>query len=164
MEEKGGKNWQTLREGFQPSTWQMACHALTNWAIESLGNSVAEFKYLWLSCQGSSWSRYQAGMFDGGRCNKHEAQSTGSVVNMLQTWQSDLNLVKVIGRKRWEIKTRKKEAKKRQWLWLAIPRPSPAPFYDRLLAPFLHTASNQKLEPGKAWEHKCEVEHNWDVE
>jgi len=40
--------------------------------------------------------------------------------------------------------------------------PSPAPVFDRLqyakteprdlLTPFLHTASNQKLEPGKAWE------------
>ena len=27
-------------------TWQMPCHALTNLATESFGNSVAEFKYL----------------------------------------------------------------------------------------------------------------------
>ena len=29
-----------------------------------------------------------------------------------------------------------------------VPRPSPAPVFDRLQ----HTASDQKLEPGKAWE------------
>ena len=46
-------------------TWQMACHALTNWATESIGNSVAKFEYLRLSCQRSSQSGYQAGMFDG---------------------------------------------------------------------------------------------------
>ena len=39
---------------------------LTNWSTESLGNSVAEFEYLRLSCQGSSRSGYQAGMFNGG--------------------------------------------------------------------------------------------------
>ena len=46
-----------------------------------------------------------------------------------------------------------------------VPRPSPAPVFDRLqktepevfaycilLAQFLHTASDQKPEPGKAWE------------
>ena len=45
----------------------MACHALTNWATESLelDNSVVEFEHLRLSCQGSSRSEHQAGMFDG---------------------------------------------------------------------------------------------------
>ena len=38
-----------------------------------------------------------------------------------------------------------------------IPRPSPAPVFDHTcnmqkLPPFSNTASNQKLEPGKAWE------------
>ena len=37
----------------------------TDFATESLGNSVAEFKYLRLSCRGPSRSRCQAGMFDG---------------------------------------------------------------------------------------------------
>ena len=39
--------------------------AQTNWAKESLGNSVDEFEYLRLSCKGSSQSGYQAGKFDG---------------------------------------------------------------------------------------------------
>ena len=43
----------------------MFCRQLQTSTTESLGNSVAEFKYLRLSCQESSWSRYQAGMFDG---------------------------------------------------------------------------------------------------
>ena len=36
------------------------------------------------------------------------------------------------------------------WCYIAslVPRPSPAPVFDRLQ----HTASDQKLEPGKAWE------------
>ena len=37
----------------------------TNRATESLGNSVAELDYLRLSCQVSSQSGYQAGVFDG---------------------------------------------------------------------------------------------------
>ena len=41
MRQKEGKQW--LREGLQPMTWQMACHALTNWATKSLSNSVVEF-------------------------------------------------------------------------------------------------------------------------
>ena len=45
--------------GLEPTTWQMACYAPTNWATESPGNSVAEFEYLRLSCQGSSRSGYQ---------------------------------------------------------------------------------------------------------
>ena len=32
-------------------TWQMACHALTNWATKSPSNSVAEFEYLRLSAR-----------------------------------------------------------------------------------------------------------------
>ena len=40
--ERGGENEQ-LREGLKPTTWQMACHALTNWSSESLGTSVVEF-------------------------------------------------------------------------------------------------------------------------
>ena len=75
----GKRNWQWLREGLDSTTWQMACHALTNWATESLGNSVAEFKYLRLSCQGSSQSGYQPGMFDGegaasAKCEAHDTQ------------------------------------------------------------------------------------------
>ena len=34
------------------------CHVPANWAVKSFSNSVAEFKYLGLSCQGSSRSRY----------------------------------------------------------------------------------------------------------
>ena len=37
----------------------------SNRVTESPSNSVGEFKYLSLSCQGSSRSGYQAGMFDG---------------------------------------------------------------------------------------------------
>ena len=40
----GKRNWQWLREGLEPATWQMACHALTNWATESLSNSVADLR------------------------------------------------------------------------------------------------------------------------
>ena len=36
-------------EGPKSATWQMACHALTNWATVSLGNSVGELEYLRLS-------------------------------------------------------------------------------------------------------------------
>ena len=55
---KRGKESEWLREGLKPTTWQMACHALTNWATESPGNSVTEFEYLRLSCLGSSRSGY----------------------------------------------------------------------------------------------------------
>ena len=62
-----------------------------HWVTESLGNSVAEFEYLRLSCQVSSWSRYQAGMADGEgvASAKHEAQA--QILDMLRTWQSDLS-------------------------------------------------------------------------
>ena len=59
------KKWKWLRAGLEPTTRQMACHALTNWVTDSPSNSVAEFEYLSLSCQGSSRSGYQAGMLDG---------------------------------------------------------------------------------------------------
>ena len=65
QEKEGKRKWQWLRGGLKPTTWQMACHALTNWATESLGNLAAEFEYLRLTHEGSSWSRYQAGMSDG---------------------------------------------------------------------------------------------------
>ena len=83
--ERGGENDSDSGKGVKPATWQMACHALTNWATESLGNSVAEFRFLRLSCQGSSWSRYQAGIFDreGVASTKREAQAQN--LNMLQT-------------------------------------------------------------------------------
>ena len=55
----------------------MACHVLTNSASESLGNSVAKFEYLRLSCQGSSQNRYKDSMSDGG-CGEHEVRGTGS--------------------------------------------------------------------------------------
>ena len=50
---KRKQNWLWLREGLEPVTWQIGCHALANWATESLGKSVAEFEYLHvrLSCQ-----------------------------------------------------------------------------------------------------------------
>ena len=77
-------------------TWQMAmaCHALTNWATESPGNSVAEFEYLRLSWQGSSRSRYQAGMphGEGVASVKHKAEA--QILDMLQIWQSGLSLYK----------------------------------------------------------------------
>ena len=75
------EKWEWLMEGLEPTTWQMACHALTNWATESLSYSVTEFKYLRLSYQGSSWSRYQGGMFDG----EGVVRDRGSVFNILQT-------------------------------------------------------------------------------
>ena len=56
---KRGKKWHWLRKRLEPTTWKMVSHALANWASESLGNSVAEFEHLRLSCQGSSRSRYQ---------------------------------------------------------------------------------------------------------
>ena len=45
----------------------------------SLSKSVDEFKYLRLTCKGSSRNGYQAGMFDGEgavsvKCEVHEAQ------------------------------------------------------------------------------------------
>ena len=83
---KKREKWEWLMEGLEPTTWQMACHALTNWATESLGYSVTEFKYLRLSCQGSSWSRYQGGMFDG----EGVVRDRRSVFNVLQTWQPEM--------------------------------------------------------------------------
>ena len=56
---KEGKKWNWLRKRLEPTTWKMVSHALANWASESLGNSVAEFEHLRLSCQGSSRSGYQ---------------------------------------------------------------------------------------------------------
>ena len=84
--------------------WGTQTHDLANGllcsrATKSFGNSVAEFEYIRQSCQGSSLSRYQAGMFDR---EGWPAQGAGSVINMLQTWQSDLILVKAIKREiRW---------------------------------------------------------------
>ena len=46
-------------------------------ATKSLGNSVAKFKYLSPSCQGSSRSRYQAGMFDGGKGDREGREKRG---------------------------------------------------------------------------------------
>ena len=53
----------------------------------------------------------------GGVGAKHKAWGAHSVVNILQTWQSDLNMIKFIERSRWGIKTWKKERKKK-WQWL----------------------------------------------
>ena len=44
---------------------------------------------------------------------KREAQA--QILNMIQTWQSVLNLVK-FKKEKWEIKTWKKEGRKWQWL------------------------------------------------
>ena len=90
-------------------TWQMACHALTNWATELLGISVAEFEYLRLSCQRSIWSEYQAGMSDeeGVASAKHEAQAL--LLDMLQTRQSDFSL----SQSQWERKKLIKKVGKR---------------------------------------------------
>ena len=99
---KEGEKWQWHREGLEPATWKMACYALTNWATKSFRNSMAEFEYLRLSCHEFSQSRHQ------GACDKCEAWGTGSVINMLQTWPSDLNLVKV---RHWETKVRNKDGK-----------------------------------------------------
>ena len=81
-------------------TWQIACHAVTNWATELLGISVAEFEYLRLSCQGSIRSEYQAGMSneEGMASAKHEAQAP--LLDMLQTRQSDFSL----SQSQWERK------------------------------------------------------------
>ena len=57
-QKKEREKWQRLREGVEPTTWQMACHVPANWAVKSFTNSVTEFEYLRLSCQGSSQSRY----------------------------------------------------------------------------------------------------------
>ena len=91
--------WQWLGEGLEPMTSQIACHALTNWATESFGNSVGEFEYLSLSCQRSSQSKYQADMFSGEGTVSTKCEVQAQLLNMLQTWQLDLNLVKS-GRKR----------------------------------------------------------------
>ena len=84
------RKWQWLREGLEPTTWQMACHALTNWATESLSNSVAELEYLRMSCQGSSRDRYQAGMSDGEGVASMKREAQAQILDMLHTWQSDL--------------------------------------------------------------------------
>ena len=69
----------------------MACHALTNWATKSFGNSVAKFECLRLSCQGSGQSGYQAGTFDGEDVTSAKLKvHMLRFLNMLQTWQSDL--------------------------------------------------------------------------
>ena len=111
---KEEKKWQWLREGLEPATWQMACHALTNWATKSFGNSVVKFHYLRSSCQGSSWSGYQAAMFDGESMVNAKCKAQGQLFNMLQTWQSDHNLAKVNENERWKIMTWKKEGTKWQ--------------------------------------------------
>ena len=53
----------------------------------------------------------------GGVGAKHKTWGAHSIVNILQTWQSDLNMIKFIERSRWGIKTWKKERKKK-WQWL----------------------------------------------
>ena len=98
-ERKREKKWQWLGEGLEPTTSQIACHALANWATESFGNFVGEFEYLSLSCQGSSQSKYQADMFSGEGTVSAKCKVQAQLLNMLQTWQLDLNLVKS-GRKR----------------------------------------------------------------
>ena len=58
---------------------------------------LAEFEYLWLSCQGSSQSGYQAGMFNGKGAASAKCEPQAQLLNMLQTWQSDLTLSKSLG-------------------------------------------------------------------
>jgi len=50
---------------------------------------------------GSAMQHLHSGPPRGG-CDKCEVWGTGSVINMLQTWQSDRNLIKVIIRERWK--------------------------------------------------------------
>ena len=64
MWKKAGEKGQ---EGLEHANWQISCYVLANWTNESFSNSVAEFECLRLSCQGSSGSGHQAGMFDEGR-------------------------------------------------------------------------------------------------
>ena len=66
-------------------TWQMACHALTNRATKSPDNSVARFEYLRLSCNGSSQSRYKAGVLDGEGVVSAKCKAQAQILNMLQT-------------------------------------------------------------------------------
>ena len=88
--QKGGKMTQWVMEVLKPTTGQMACHVLTNWATKSPGNSVTEFEYLKLSYQGSSQSGYQTGMFNGEGVVGVKRKAQAQIFNMLQTWQSDL--------------------------------------------------------------------------
>ena len=70
------------------------------------------FEYLRLNCQAYSQSEYQAGMLvgEGAVSMKHEAQGHGQFLNVLQTRQSDLNLVKIISKKMLRTKDVKESA------------------------------------------------------
>ena len=92
VREKEGEKRQWLREGLEPVTWQMACHALTNWTNKSLGNSVTEFEYLRLSCQGSSWSR---GVFPRDQLARNQFACGQCVLHQPFTWSTLTKSIKV---------------------------------------------------------------------
>ena len=77
----------------------MACHALTNWATESFSNSVVGFEQA--AKDPAEANTKLAGMFDGKGVASAKCEAQAQLVNMLQTWESDLNLVKVIERNKY---------------------------------------------------------------
>ena len=86
----GEKNWQWLRERLEPANWQMACHALTNWATESTQ---------WLNSSTKGWAARDPAEADTklacsmGRVRRARSARRMTLTCTLQTWQSDLSLV-----------------------------------------------------------------------
>ena len=104
VKKKERKKLQWLREGFQPMTWQMACHAascqLRYRAIQQFSGQVqvlAELPGIQLRRK-SSWYVWCG---RGAASAKCEVQV--QLLNILQTWQSSHNLVRAFQEERWEI-------------------------------------------------------------
>ena len=95
---------------------KMAYHALTIWATESFSNSVAELKYIQAELQGSSRSRYQAGMSWWGGCGKHKARGTGSDFRHAP----DPTVRHYLSQSQWEEIHKEKERGEKKWQWLIL--------------------------------------------
>ena len=83
-----------LREGLEPANWQMACHALANWATESFGNSVA---WCWrcLTCQKKHFTLLWSSLCVDGKLDKNNSdwsQPTRQVQSNQKYSQVQVNL------------------------------------------------------------------------
>ena len=105
-ERKSGK-WQWIKEGLKPVTWQMV---LANWATESFGNSVAEFKYLRLSCHGSD-TKLACSMGRVQRARSARRKLSTSHLAFLMTLTRLMSDCQV-----WSMFKRKERGGKWQWL------------------------------------------------
>ena len=91
VEERRG--W--LSKGHKPVTWKVACHALANWATESLGNSAATQWLSWVlkaKLPGIQPKQIASWHVQCGGCGKCKVQVAGLVINMIQTRHSGSNL------------------------------------------------------------------------